>query len=176
MSRKSVVLLYGLPCSGKSMVVKSLTDHTVITIDGLITRIINDPSIENFQRLAGKIVEEMIDTLQHLSSTQFVIEMGCLVPKQAIAQLEQGMLESGLVFSNVVLTAEDDVLIERIKRRNADIASGESDSIRVEGPDYLSRFKRLFDDNKPADFTMIDTSRLTQEQVQLAIHNDVISG
>lgn len=165
MSNKSVVLLYGLPCSGKSMVVKTLSDHAVITVDGIITTIIDDPSIADFQRLGNEIVDRLIMLIQGLSDTKFVIEMGCLMPRVVIDRLERFMCDSGFRFSNVMLSARDEVLIRRIEQRNADIDAGNSSSIKVDGPDYLTRFKEVFDRSRPDDYVVFDTSDISREHV-----------
>lgn len=175
MSNKSVLLIYGLPCSGKSMVVRSMLDCSVITIDAIITRIIDTPAIADFQRLADEIVDEMVIALRCRDSSRFIIEMGCLVPRKAISRIEQFMSEAGFRFTNVVLTAKDDVLIQRIVQRNADIDAGNSDSIKVDGPDYLTRFKLLFDDNQPASFIELDTTYLSRQQVLDSFNNNVVS-
>lgn len=173
MSNKSVVLLYGLPCSGKSMVSRSLSDHSLITIDEIITGIIADPAIADFQRLADEIVEQMIATLQRHEESKFIIEMGCLVPRKAITHLEKYLSESGFRFVSVVLTAEDEELIRRIVARNAAIDAGSSDSIKVDGPDYLTRFKMLFENNLPPSFIALDTTKLTRQQVVDQVINRV---
>ena len=165
MSNKSVVLLYGLPCSGKSMVGQAMRDHALITIDEIITQLIADPSIADFQRLANELVEQMIAVLHRHSDSKFVIEMGCLVPKGAIESLEKHLSDSGIDIVSIILTAKDDVLIQRIIARNSAIEAGDSGSIKVDGPDYLTRFKQLFECNYPTTYIELDTGELTRQQV-----------
>lgn len=164
MSNQFVLLLYGLPCSGKSMVVKSLPDYDVITVDEIITTIIADPSIADFQRLGNEIVETMITVIEGLAKAKIVIEMGCLMPRVVVDRLERFLSNAGIRFTNVILTARDDELIRRIEQRNADIDVGNSDSIKVDGPDYLTRFKVVFDGSHPDNFALLDTSDISKEQ------------
>ncbi len=165
MSNKSVVLLYGLPCSGKSSVLRAMPGHARITVDAIITAIIPDPGIADFQRLGDEIVGRIASTLQGMDGEKVVIEMGCLIPLGAIRRLEGLMLESGINYTNILLSAADEELIRRIERRNAAIEVGESDSIRVDGPDYLGRFKRLFNHNRPVSYVTIDTTALSPGDV-----------
>ena len=175
MSSKSVLLLYGLPCSGKSMVVQSLSDHAVIAVDEIITRIVADPTIEDFQRLAGEIVDEIVVVLQGLRTAQVIIEMGCLITRGAIDKLELFMADADIQFANVVLIASDEELIRRIEKRNADIDAGESNSIKVDGPDYLTRFKAAFENNHPDNSLRLDTTGLSKHQVIEQISENLLS-
>lgn len=169
MNDKSVVLLYGLPCSGKSMVVKSLPDHAAIAVDEIITKVITEPEIEDFQRLAGEIAEEMVAIIDGMDDEHIVVEMGCLMPQRVIWRVEQYMHDNGIRFTNILLTADDAELIERIRQRNADIEAGISDSIKVDGPDYLTRFKLILENNMPESFVELDTSALSREQVMMRV-------
>ena len=165
MSKRSVVLLYGLPCSGKSSVLRALPDHARVAVDTIITSITPDPSIADFQRLGDEIVGRIASTLQGLDEAKVVIEMGCLIPLDAMRQLEGLMAERKMSYSNILLSGDDHVLIRRIERRNAAIEAGVSESIRVEGPDYLSRFKRVFENNLPDSYVTIDTTGLSPDEV-----------
>lgn len=165
MSKRTIVLLYGLPCSGKSSVLRALPGHARIAVDTIITTITPDPSIADFQRLADEIVGQIATTLQCTAKAKVVIEMGCLIHVDAIRRLERFMLKDGIDYTNILLSADDDELIRRIELRNAAIEAGESKSIRVDGPDYLSRFKRVFNHNKPDSYITIDTTGLSQGDV-----------
>lgn len=165
MSTKSLVLLYGLPCSGKSSVLRALPGHARVAVDAIITTLTPDPSIADFQRLGDEIVGRLASTLQGMEETKVVIEMGCLIPMDATRRLESIMAESGMNYTNILLIADDDELIRRIERRNAAIEAGESESIRVDGPDYLSRFKRVFNLNLPDSYVTIDTTDLSPNDV-----------
>lgn len=165
MTMKSVLLLYGLPCSGKSSVVASLPDHSRITVDEIITSFILEPSVADFRCSGNEIVDKVVTELQNQEATQFVIEMGCLIPRLAISRLEAFMNDNGFLYTNILLAADDDELIRRIKQRNADIDAGKSDSIKVDGPDYLTRFKAVFDDSQPDSCIEIDTTALNFQEI-----------
>lgn len=165
MSNKSVLLLYGLPCSGKSSVLRALPGYARVAVDEIITTIIPDPSIADFQRLGDEIVGRIATTLRGMDEAKLIVEMGCLIPVESIRRLESLMAESGMHYSNILLSAGDEELIRRIKRRNEAIEAGETDSIPVDGPDYLTRFKRVFHHNQPDRYIEIDTGDLNPDDV-----------
>lgn len=161
MNRTNVLLLYGLPCSGKSSVSRAMTDHHTLAVDAIIKKIINDPSIADFDRLSNDIVEDLVKEINNTDSNNYLIEMGCLIPKKAIDRLEFSLAQNGCDFINILLSADEDVLVQRIIARNRDIDSGNSNSIKVDGPDYLTRFKLVFDNNQPDELIKIDTTAKT---------------
>lgn len=89
----------------------------------------------------------------------FAIEMGCLIPKSEIDFLEAHLKNKNFKFRNIVLTATDKELNKRIEDRNTQIDNKSSTAIRIEGPDYLSRFNNEFNKNKPNDADNIDTTK-----------------
>ena len=80
MKKINILLLYGLPCSGKSSVLKAInTGHHVITVDTIITKIVADPSLEDFNHLSNEIINAIIDEIDNTNSTRYLIEVGCLI-------------------------------------------------------------------------------------------------
>ena len=166
MKKINILLLYGLPCSGKSSVLKAInTGHHVITVDTIITKIVADPSLEDFNHLSNEIINAIIDEINNSHSTRFLIEVGCLISKNAIDQLQVFFIKNGYGFFNIELTADNDELVRRIVNRNRDITSGKKQGIKVDGPDYLTRFKRAFDKNLPDNLIEIDTTAKSTENV-----------
>lgn len=169
MSHINTIVLYGLPCSGKSSIVKGLPDFRSISVDAIITKIVVDPALDDFDRLSGEIVETIIKELTSGPSVDTVIEMGCLIKKQAIQQLTQYLLESDSVCFNIKLIADDDELVRRIIRRNEAIDCASGNGIKVDGPDYLTRFKTVFQANCPNNFIELDTTFKSPSEVLDAI-------
>ena len=162
---KKILLLYGLPSSGKSTVAKSLTEYIRITVDEIITSMVPNPDITDFQRLGNEIVTQISERLKNSNNSRIVIEMGCLIPQLAIKKFEQFMDDQTYHFTNILLTADDAELERRIIKRNKEIESGKSDSLKIDGPDFLTRFKVIFNNNKPTSFIQIDTTQLPAEDV-----------
>ncbi len=170
MNKTNILLLYGLPCSGKSSVLSALnTNHHVITVDTIITKIIAEPSIEDFIHLSNDIIKAIIDEINNGKSNQYLIEVGCLISKSAIDLLEVFFVEKGYDFFNIKLIASDDELVKRIINRNTDITSGIRQGIKVDGPDYLTRFKQILEKNLPDNLIEIDTTTKPTENVILEI-------
>lgn len=154
----NVIILYGLPCSGKSSLLRELDGYRTLSIDDLIRRKKKDPEIADFIDLSQDLVGELFALILQEQDSDVAVEMGCLVPKEAITLFEKMLREKGLNYRNIVLTASDDELIRRIKARNRDIETGKTNSIKVSGPDYLTRFVTVFDANQPDSAIYIDTT------------------
>ena len=169
MNKTNVLLLYGLPCSGKSSVLQAMSNYHAIAVDTIITKIVADPSIADFVRFSPEIVKNIVSEINNQQSKNYIIEMGCLISKQAIDQLESSLSDQGYTFFNINLIADDDELEQRIINRNRDIDSGKRQGIKVDGPDYLTRFKQVFDKNLPDRLIAIDTTAKSQESVLLEI-------
>jgi RNase adaptor protein for sRNA GlmZ degradation len=169
MNAMKVILLYGLPCSGKSSVLRVMSDFHAIAVDTIIKKITPDPSISDFKRFSKEIVETAVSEVAEGRSSNCIIEMGCLISKQAIDQIECSLAEVGAVFINIKLSAHKGELIQRIVDRNRDIQLGNSNGIKVDGPDYLSRFEQVFDNNHPDNLIEIDTTGKTAERVSSEI-------
>lgn len=166
MSKIKVLVLYGLPCSGKSSVLRSLNNYHSIAVDTIITKIIDNPSIKDFCRLSNEIIEGIVREISKEESNNYIIEMGCLIPKAAINQLETSLTNTDSSFVNIILTADEDVLIERIISRNNNIEADNSSGIKIDGPDYLTRFKLFFDDNLPNKSIEVNT---TNKQLDIVL-------
>ena len=165
MKKMHVLILYGLPCSGKSGLVKELTNYYSIAVDTLIKRRTDDPSISDFNNMSRDLMTDIISEISTHNHTNIIIEMGCLIPKTSIDYLEGFLKDSNIHYLNVTLVADDDELIRRIVKRNSDIDAGILDAIKVDGPDYLSRFSNIFNDNKPDNTVNVDTVSKTSKQV-----------
>jgi len=163
----SIFLFYGLPCSGKTRLIKSLENYTHISVDNIIKKIIprSEPKIQDFKSLSKDIIEKIMIEINERKGPNFAIEMGCLIPKCEIEFLEAFLKNKNFKFRNIVLTAKDEELNERIKDRNYEIDKGLSTSIKIEGPDYLSRFKNEFDKNNPNNADNIDTNGKTNTEI-----------
>ena len=159
MKPKSVLVLYGLPCSGKSVLVNELTSYFPIAIDTYIKNRQSDPQIADFQRLSKDLVDDVMKDLLSHNGDNVVNEMGCLISKEGIEHLESLLKKNNIKFFNVVLIADNNELISRIKARNLDIDLGKSNAIKVDGPDYLKRFVDVFELNQPSEPMTIDTSK-----------------
>lgn len=160
-----VILLYGLPCSGKSSVIQALSACYRLAVDDVIKNYSPDPSIEDFGRLSKVLVTELITKIEGLTSDCYVIEMGCLIHQIAINHLQESLIKMGAEFINITLHAHDNILINRITERNKLIEQGLSDSFPIEGPDYLSRFKQVFEKHKPINSIELDTSEMDLTKV-----------
>jgi len=164
-----VILLYGLPCSGKSSAIKALPACDRLAVDDVIKNYVHEPSITDFERFSKIIVNELIARVKQSSSSCCILEMGCLIQLTATDYLQEELIKSGVEMINITLHAEDTVLIKRIIERNGLIGQGLSGSLPVHGPDYLSRFKQVFDKNKPLKTKRLDTSQLTPDEVIVKI-------
>ena len=175
MKPENVLVLYGLPCSGKSGVVKELTSYYSLAIDTYIKHRLPDPEVEDFQRLSRELVDDVMKDLLSHNGNDVVIEMGCLISKEGIEHLESLLKKNNIKFFNVVLMAENDELISRIKARNIDIDLGKSNAIKVDGPDYLKRFVDVFELNQPSEPMTIDTSKTSVVDIIKKINKNLIS-
>jgi hypothetical protein len=128
-----------------------------------------EPSVADFDRLSEEIVKHVVREVDSRESENYIIEMGCLITRRAIVQLERSLVELGCTFFNIKLSADDGELVQRIIKRNRDIDSGDSNGIKVDGPDYLTRFKQVFDVNQPDNLIELDTTGKTAEDVLLEI-------
>jgi len=164
-----VILLYGLPCSGKSSVIQALPACYRLAVDDVIKNHSADPSIEDFGCLSKALVTELITKIDGLASDCYVIEMGCLIHQTAINHLQESLIKMGAEYINITLHAHDNVLINRITERNRLIEQGLSDSFPIEGPDYLSRFKKVFEKHKPVNSIELDTSEIDVNKVLLEV-------
>ena len=170
MNKINILLLYGLPCSGKSSVLSALnTNYHVITVDAIITKIVTEPSIDDFNHFSNEIIEAIICEINNGKSNRYLIEIGCLISKSAIDLLEVFFIKKGYGFFNIKLIADDDELVKRIVNRNTDITSGIRQGIKVDGPDYLTRFKQVLEKNLPDNLIDVDTTAKPTENVILEI-------
>ena len=169
MSHISILVLYGLPCSGKSSVVSGLSNFRPIAVDTIITKIVADPALEDFAHLSEEIVEKIIQELKSGQPLDTVIEMGCLIQKQAIDRLTQYLVESDSHFVSVKLIADEDELVRRIISRNEQIDRVAGNGIKVDGPDYLTRFKAVFQKNFPDNTIDLDTTFKSSSEVVDAV-------
>lgn len=165
MTQGNILILYGLPCSGKSSLVKALPDYYSIAVDTLIKRRTDDPSISDFKTMSKELMDDIISDISVHAHDNKIIEMGCLIPKESIDYLEGFLKESNLRFFNVILVADNDELERRIIKRNLDVDAGELDAIKVDGPDYISRFSSVFYHNLPANAAELDTTSKTSKQI-----------
>ena len=154
----NILVIYGLPCSGKSSLLEQLKEYHVIRIDRLITRHIESPSLADFTALSEALMKEIIQIVTERKDSKIVIEMGCLIPQNSVRALEVFFQEEKLDFLNILLTAEKETLISRIERRNKEIKEGKSKAIPIDGPDYLTRFVEFFEKNLPRNAIEINTT------------------
>jgi|LWDU01.1.fsa_nt_gi hypothetical protein len=157
----SILLFYGLPCSGKTRLISGLSNRENISVDTIIKEIIpgSEPTIQDFINLSKNIIERVMVEINEKKGPNFAIEMGCLIPKSEINFLEAYLKNKSFKFRNIVLTATDKELNKRIEDRNTKIDNKSSTAIRIEGPDYLSRFRNEFDKNMPNYADNIDTTK-----------------
>jgi hypothetical protein len=157
----SILLFYGLPCSGKTRLISGLSNRKNISVDTIIKKIIpgSEPTIQDFINLSKNIIRQVMVEINVKKGPNFAIEMGCLIPKSEIDFLEAHLKNKNFKFRNIVLTATDKELNKRIEDRNTQIDNKSSTAIRIEGPDYLSRFNNEFNKNKPNDADNIDTTK-----------------
>jgi deoxyadenosine/deoxycytidine kinase len=160
MNIKKAIIIYGLPCTGKSRLVRELAEYCPISVDSLITKKLSEPEISDFIVLSPELVRDVVDTIVNADHAKFVVEMGCLMPKESVNLLERLLRESGVRHINIILTASNDELIRRITERNRNIDSGLDDSIKISGPDYLTRFIDVFSHNHPPTAITVDTTEL----------------
>ena len=160
MRSKEILLVYGLPCTGKSSFVRSLTNYNAIAIDDFIRGKVEDPGISDFVALSHELVSDVAREVMATVAEHVVIEMGCLITREATAELEAVLKNNNLRFKNIVLTSNNDELIRRIKLRNRNIDLGKDSSIKIDGPDYLTRFVEVFEKNQPNEPQYIDTTSM----------------
>jgi len=165
MNKMHILILYGLPCSGKSGLVNELANYHSVAVDTLIKRRIDDPSLSDFKNMSKDLMADIINELSADNNVDMIIEMGCLIPKESIDYLELHLKKYKFHYLNVILFANDNELIRRIVKRNSDIDAGLLDAIKVDGPDYLSRFSNVFNVNKPDNSVTIDTTSKTSKQI-----------
>lgn len=154
-----------MPCTGKSSLIKNLPEFNKIAIDDIIRKNFSNPQISDFVNSSVEMMQQILEEVKNINHSKIVIEMGCLIPKTSFLQLEEGFASHGYEFNNIILTAKYEEIIRRIKKRNQDIDNGKSDSIKIEGPDYLSRFTNLFDQNQPNNPILIDTTLKNTREV-----------
>lgn len=171
MKTTHVLILYGLPCSGKSGLVNELTDYHSVAVDTLIKRRTDDPSLSDFKNMSRDLMADIISEISAGINTNIIIEMGCLIPKASIDYLEGFLKDSNIHYLNISLFANEDELIRRIVKRNSDIDAGLLDAIKVDGPDYLSRFTKVFNVNKPDNTVTIDTTSKISKQLLKEINS-----
>jgi len=169
MSKINVLILYGLPCCGKSSVLKAMSDYHAIAVDTIIKRLVADPSVEDFSVLSIEIIENIVSEIKNGDFDKYIIEMGCLIPKKAIYLLERFLDDLDVSYNNIKLSTAEDELVKRIINRNNNIDFGKSTGIKVDGPDYLTRFKLFFDKNQADNQVEIDTTGNTIENITLKI-------
>lgn len=160
-----ILIVYGLPCTGKSNLIKNLPEFDNIAVDEIIRLNFSNPQISDFVNSSEEMMQHILTEVKNINHSKIVIEMGCLIPKRSFLQLEEGLVNHGYEFNNIILTAEHEEIIRRIKNRNQEIDNGKSDSIKIEGPDYLSRFTKLFDHNQPDNPIIIDTTQKSSRDV-----------
>lgn len=158
MSSKKILLVYGLPCTGKSSFVRGLNNYHSIAIDDFIRSKVEDPGISDFIALSQELMVDVTNEVMSSEAELIVIEMGCLITREATAELEASLKNNNIGFKNIALTANDDELIRRIELRNRNIELGKDTSIKIDGPDYLSRFVEIFEKNQPNEPQYIDTT------------------
>ncbi|MBF0263641.1 MAG: AAA family ATPase [Gammaproteobacteria bacterium] len=167
----NVLILYGLPCSGKSSVLKSMSEYHAIAVDTIIKSLIPDPSVSDFSRFSTEIIETIVSKIKTGYFNKYIIEMGCLMPKTSIDLLERYLNELSVSYLNIKLVADDSELIKRIIKRNKNIDLGKSTAIKVDGPDYLTRFKLFFEQNQTDKQIEIDTTEKSIKSINLEIMN-----
>ena len=84
MNKTNVLLLYGLPCSGKSSVLQAMSNYHAIAVDTIITKIVADQSIADFFRFSPAIVKYIVSEINNQLSKNYNNEPGCRISKQAI--------------------------------------------------------------------------------------------
>ena len=161
-----ILMLYGLPCSGKTSLLNSLKNYSVMGVDSVIKSLIKEPMIPDFIRLASDIRESIIQSINPIQTTNIAIEMGCLTPKESIEKFELFFKENKINYINLVLTASHNELINRIKKRNIEVSRhSKSKALIIDGPDYLSRFTEHFEKNRPQNEHTLDTTGKTSDEL-----------
>jgi len=154
----TILILYGLPGTGKTSVINNMKNYFSISIDCLIREKKLTPTIADFKELSDELMDEIIAFVVSHRYLDIGIELGCLVPIKSIKILEKKLIINNLPYINVILTAENKELVNRLKKRNNDIELGLSDAIKVDSPEKLARFIEIFSFNKPSNALFIDTT------------------
>ena len=162
-----VLIVYGLPCTGKSSLLKQLEGYYPIAVDRLIKKHVSEPNISDFNMLSEQLMLDIIHEVEVNKNTHLVIEMGCLISQAGVCTLEKYFEENNISFKNILLTAKKEDLLKRIKTRNKEIKEGKSQALEVDGPDYLTRFIEVFDENQPKNAVVINTSTTIMSEMVL---------
>jgi len=154
----NILVLYGLPGTGKSSVISNFKKYLPISVDVLIRKEKQNPSISDFEMLSNTLIFQVIKFIENNPCSDIVIEMGCLMPIKSIFLLEDFLRRKNLSYLNVVLITDKDELINRLNKRNTDISLGLSNAIKIDFPINIIKFIEKFSFNQPSNFLTIDTT------------------
>lgn len=158
-------LLFGVPCSGKSSVIKELKDRdwVVLQIDPIVEACVKNGGYfakidrQSFVQHAESVCLDLYKTIIELDrENPVVIELGCLLPK-AYAERLVAML--ALVSVGTVcfkLEISESEAKRRAIERNLQIRDNKSSALPIDDPDKMEVFFSNLKNNLPDNVIKID--------------------
>jgi hypothetical protein len=158
MTRASVLLLFGLPCVGKTSFAneaKALCPGvTVFGVDRTIRSVFGrEPCKEDFLSRAPAVLADLERRI--LDIHMFVIvEMGCLLPRVHVEAFVAKLRLTRRVLA-VELTCDGARTRERAADRNLRVLKGQSDAVVIDNPDAIHEFATVYE--RPAGVIILES-------------------
>lgn len=148
----NAILLYGVPCSGKTTLGNHISKnygYSLIKVDDLMKNIREHPEKIDFTDFSFEIHGEIIKCMKNNPKNNFIIEIGCLLPRDASIAI----INSIKVMGFNLLVVRINVYIEHAKKRaysrNTSIHNGKSNAIIIDDVEKIYEFFNLLDVNIP---------------------------
>lgn len=166
MSNIRVLLLFGLPCVGKTSLVNEIkvicNEATIFSVDSAIRDLLGHEPCKNDFKIRAKEVLANIE--KHILDTDAfaIVEMGCLIPRVHVEAFVAQISVACRVLS-VELTCDALHTRQRAIDRNLLVLSGHSDAVIIDNPDEICNFSNVYE--RPEDIIILESDHVKSEKL-----------